>query len=394
MLDQDLSYEERYTRIIRFVKKLPDKEISEIEDEDEDEKSQDIKQTGQVSDEKHTDSKKKKSDKLKANRNFIIGPTKSKLYINDIYHNFKDYKLFKIRYIARRDNKLGYGWNKRLIPTKKFLTLMDDIKSFQDDVLSRLQPILEIILKDESIVTPLEFNYLRQLRRWMIITPFAYMQYEKIRWMEQANFERELKSYIVYFHSFMRMNPDTREVVIALVEKFIRKEPDLAKEEITGFEEKSVLAQKEKDNYNKEKYISEYLGTIRSFMAIHKESDSLLAEFLKEKYGIPTLEEVLHIALEALVFHKPFSDSELREYFDVQPLSVSPVLWDLNSERLKLYGKDIESMKKKRLEKLKRNIFLYDTVYQIVKMDDGGKNILVKSVEDLWKHIDRIKSDA
>ncbi|MCL1865212.1 MAG: hypothetical protein FWF73_05310 [Spirochaetes bacterium] len=401
MRDQNLSYEDRYTNIIKLLKKSPDKEVGEIDDDkdqNQDTKKpqaeHDEKQAQTVHKAKQTNSKEKELIARRARGIYAIGPTKSKLYISDIYHNFKEYKFFKIRYIVRRDNKLGYGWNKRLIPTKRFLVLMDDIKSFQDTILSRLNQILEIILKDESIVTPLEFNYLRSLRRWMRITPFANIQYEKIKWMEQANFERELKSYVIYFHSFLRMNVEIREVVIALVEKILRKEPDLIKDEISGDEEKTVLVQKEKDNYNKEKYISEYLGSIRSFMAIHKESDSLLAEFLKEKYGIPTLEETLNIAIEALVFHKPFTDSELREYFDIKPISVSSVMWDLNSERLKIYGKDAESMKKKRLEKLKRDLFWYDTLYQAVKIDDAGKNILVKSVEDLWKYIDHSNRDA
>ena len=395
MRDQDMSYEERYTKIIRILRKLPDKEVVEVEDEEE--KTQDIKKTQTEDDEKQKDSKKKELEEYRINnrrRKSTVGPTKSKLYINDIYQNFKDYKLFKMRYIARRDNTLGYGWNKRLIPTKKFLALMEDIKSFQDTILSRLPQILELILKDDSVTTPLEYNYLRQLRIWMRITPFSNIPYEKIKWMEQANFERELKPYIVYFHSFIRMSAETREVVIALLEKFIRKEPDLIQEEILGDEEKNVLAQKENSNYNKEKYIFEYLGAVRSFMAIPNESDSLLAEFLKEKYGIPTLEETLNIILEALVFHKPFSGSDLREYFDILPLAVSSVTWDLNSERLKLYGKDPDSLKRKRLERLKKDLFRYDTIYQAVKIDDAGKNILVKSVEDQWKHIDHINRDA
>ncbi|MCL2154392.1 MAG: hypothetical protein FWH53_01870 [Leptospirales bacterium] len=395
MRNQDLSYEDRYAKIIRILKKLPDKEINDIEEQ----KSHDIKKPQIEDDEKQKDSKQKDSKNgepyiPRAKRKSSVGPTKSKLYINDIYQNFKEYKFFKIRYLVRRDNKLGYGLNKRLIPTKKFLVLMADIKSFQDTILSRLTQILEIILKDESIITPLEYNYLRQLKRWMRITPFSNIQYEKIKWMEQPNFERELKSYIIYFHSFMRMAVETREVVITLVEKIIRKEPDLIKEEILGNEEKSVLTQKENNNYQKEKYISEYIGAVRSFIAIHKESDSLLAEFLKEKYDVPTLEEALNIVLEALVFHKPFTINELLEYFEIQPLPVSSIIWDLNNERLKLYGKDAESMKKKRLEKLKNDLFWYDTLYQAVKIDDNGKNILIKSVEDLWKNIDRINRDA
>ena len=398
MRNQEMSQEDRYTKIITLLKKVPDKEIKEIKEneeiEEETEKSQDIKKTKTSNDEKQKDAKKKELEARIARRRLAIGPTKSKVFINNIYDNFKKYKFFKIRYLARRDNKFGYGWSKRLIPTKIFFTLMDDMRSFQDTVLSRLPQILELILKDDSITTPLEYNYLRQLRRWMRITPFANTQYEKIKWMEQANFERELKPYVVYFHSFMKMNEKHRDVVLALVEQFLKKEPDLIKEEIYGNEEKSVLAQKESDNHKKEKYIFEYLGAIRSFMVIDKESDSLLAECLKEKYGIPTLEEALNIILEALVFHKPFIHSELIEYFDIRPLSVSSIMWDLNSERLKLYGKDAESMKKKRLEKLKRDLFWYDTIYQAVKIDDSGKNILIKSVEDLWKHIDRINRDA
>ena len=407
MRNQDITNEEKYTKIIRLLRKAPDKKIAEIEDEKED--IEDIKKTQTENDEKPKDSKdikdnkdaqkkdlavyriKKKSEKERKNK---IGPTESKIYINDIYQDYKNYKFFKMKHLARRDNKLGYGWNKRLIPTKKFFVLLADIKSFQDTVLSRLPQILELILKDESIISPLEFNYLRSLRRWMRITPFSNIPYEKIKWMEQPNFERELKPYIVYFHSFMRMDADVREVVIAMVEKFIRKDPDLIKEDIYGDEEKSVLTRKESDNYKKEKIIFEYLGAIRSFMAVPKESDSLLAEFLKEKYGIPTLEEALNIMLEALVYHKPFTNNELLEYFEIQPLPVSAIMWDLNSERLKLYGKDTESMKKKRLERLKQDMFWYDTIYQAVKIDDGGKNILIKSVEDLWKYVDRINRDA
>jgi lipase chaperone LimK len=59
MRDQNMSNEDRYTKIIRLLKKLPDKETSEIEEEKE--KSQDIKQTQKAGDEKPADSKKKET---------------------------------------------------------------------------------------------------------------------------------------------------------------------------------------------------------------------------------------------------------------------------------------------------------------------------------------------
>jgi hypothetical protein len=129
-------------------------------------------------------------------------------------------------------------------------------------------------------------------------------------------------------------------------------------------------------------------------MAIHGESDSFAAAFLKKKYDIYTIEELLNITLEALVFQRPFVSTELREYFEIKPLSVNTEVWDLNSARLKIYGKDPESKRIKQAEKLQRELLWYDTIYQIVKVDDNGQNILVKSAEEQWRYVDRINRDA
>jgi len=414
MRNPNIPHEERYTNIINILKKSPDKEIADIEDEEEDNKEKENKEII-VKKDNARDLKKSvslKKNPVPANKrqippvrsanvnvpplNFpdINGPTETKLYINDIYLRFKRYKLFKKRHLVRRDNKLGFGFSKRLIPSKKFLMIMNDIKIFQEDILSRLPQILERILKDESIETPLEFNYLRQLRRWMIISPFTSTPYDKIKWMEQWDFERELKAYTTYFHSFMRMESETRELVLAIVEKFLREEPDLLKEEISEDEDRWIAIRKENENYRKEKYIFEYLGSFRSFIAIHGESDSLLAAFIKKKYEILSLEELLNIALEALVFQRPFTGSELREYFEIRPPAVSSEVWDLSNARLKIYGKDPESKRKKQAEKLKGQLLWYDTIYQLIKIDDNGQNILLSSVDEQWKYVDRISRDA
>lgn len=399
MRNQSISQEERYTNIINILKKAPDKEITDIED-DEDELRNEIKDVKKPELMKKAPSAqvyKRQAPSIQSSaRKYpdINGPTETKLFIEEIHLKFKRYKFFKKRYLVRRDNRFGFGWSKRLIPTRKFITLMSDVKSFQEDILTRLPQILERILKDESIETPFEFNYLRQLRRWMIISPFSSIPYDRIKWMEQWDFERELKSYTIYFHSFMRIEIETRELVLAMVEKFLREEPDLVKEEILENEDRGVSVRKENENYRKEKYIFEFLGTMRSFMAIHGESDSLLAAFLKKKYDIFTLEEVINMALEALVFQRPFTGTELREYFEIKPLSISSEVWDLNNARLKIYGKDPESKKMKLAEKLKRELFWYDTIYQIVKIEENGQSILVKSVEEQWKYVDRINRDA
>jgi len=394
MRNQDLSFEERYTGIINLLKKVPDKEIADIEDEEPE--IQEIKKPAVKRATVQPVSKKQNGIMPPGEKKFpdINGPTETKLYIDDIYIRFKRYKLFKKKYLARRDNRLGLGWSKRLVPSKKFIALMYDIKSFQENILSRLPQILERILKDDTVETPVEFNYLRQFRRWMIISPFTSIPYERIKWMEQWDFEREVKAYTIYFHSFLRMESETRELILATAEKYLREEPDLVKEEILENDDRGTSVRKENDNYRKEKYIFEYLGALRSFMAIHGEEDSLLAAFIKKKYDIFTIEELLNIILEALVFQRPFTGAELREYFEVRPPSVSNDVWDLSVARLKIYGKDPESKRKKQAEKLEKELFWYDTIYRITKIDDNGKNILVKSVEELWRYVDRINRDA
>jgi len=395
MRNQEISHENRYKGIINILKKSPDKEIADIEDEEED-----IREVRKPPVLKKAptdpDLNRQKTAAAVMTRNYpdINGPTATKLYINDIEIRFKKYKLFKKRYLVKRDTRLGFGFSKRLIPSKMFITLMNDIKSFQENILSRLPQIFEHILKDESVETPVEFNYLRQLRRWMIISPFTSTPYEKIKWMEQWDFERELKSYIVYFHSFLRVDTAVRERILATVEKYLREEPDLVKEEIAENEDRGISIRKENDNYRKEKYIFEYLGALRSFMAMHGESDSLLAAFVKKKYGIITLEDVLNIALEALVFQRPFSGAELREYFEIRPLSVSGEAWDLSNARLKMYGKDPESKRRKQAEKLERELLWYDNIYHLITLDDNGQNLLIRSVEEQWKYVDRINRDA
>lgn len=399
MRNQGIDHEERYTTIINILKRSPDKETSEIEDEEE--PVNDIKTPVRVKRDVPSASVKKQAISVYTAaqagvKKFpdINGPTETKLYINEIFLKFKKYKLFKKKYLVKRDNRIGYGWSRRLIPSKKFIALMNDIRFFQESILSRLPQILEQILKDESIETPLEFNYLRQLRRWMIISPFTSLSYEKIKWMQQWDFERELRAYIINFHSFIRIDTEQRELVLAMVEKFLREEPDLVKEEIGENEERSISIRKENDNYRKEKAIFEYLGALRSFMAMNGESDSFVAAFLKKKYDINTLEELLNITLEALVFQRPFTSPELREYFEIRTLTVSPEAWDLSSARLKIYGKDPESKRIKQAERLQKELLWYDTIHQIVKVDDNGQNILVKSVEEQWKYVDRVNRDA
>jgi hypothetical protein len=73
---------------------------------------------------------------------------------------------------------------------------------------------------------------------------------------------------------------------------------------------------------------------------------------------------------------------------------VSSEIWDCSPEKLKSSGKDPESKRKRRIEKLNRELQWYDTVSRLVSIDDNGQNIITKSVEEQWKLADRINRDA
>ena len=400
MKNPNLSPEERFGLIIRLIENAPDREFNEVEDiELPDLKENDHRHLKNHEIKKKSDIKSPaKIESLSFNDNdkrmpLLNGPTETSLYINDINLKYKRFKLFKKKYLVERNNRFGFGFRKRLIPTKKYLEIMSHVHSFQETVISRLPFILDYILKSETIDTPLEFNYLRHLRKWLLDMPFSSLPYSRIKWFEQWSFERELKSYIINFFSFMRMDQEHREKIMLLTENIIREAPDLIKEKIEEGEERASAVKKEKNNFFREKMIYEYMGALRSFIALPGEPDSFVAKHLSKKSGINTLSDFINMSIEALIFQRPYEPRELREYFEISPVAVSSEKWDYSPEKLKQFGKDPESIKLRGLKRLKQELFWYDTVYQLVKIEDNGHNILLKSADDQWKLLDKINRD-
>ncbi len=399
MKNQNLSTENRYESIIKLIGNAPDREFNEVPDieipeiEKNNETDNSInrkKETGKISTPPVIETLPGEENRIPQ----INGPTETSLYINDINLKYKSHKIFKKRYLVERNNRFGFGLRKRLIPTKKYLEIMQHIHSFQETVLSRIPFILDYILKSNEIENPLEFNYLRALRKWLLDMPFASMPYSRIKWHEQWGFERELKSYAVNFFSFMRMEQEHREKLMQLTESIIRNAPDLIKEEIIEGEERSSAVKKEKNNFYREKMVYDYMGALRSFMAVPGEPDSSAAKHLAKKFGINSLADFLHMSIEALIFQRPYTPGELREYFEIDPIAVSKERWDYSQEKLKEYGKDPESIRLRALANLKSELLWYDTVFQLVKIEDNGQNILTKSADEQWKLIDKINRDA
>ena len=140
--------------------------------------------------------------------------------------------------------------------------------------------------------------------------------------------------------------------------------------------------------------IYEYMGALRSFIAVSGEPDSSAAKYLSKKFGINSISDFIHMSIEALIFQRPYTPDELKEYFEVEPVAVSKERWDYNQEKLKEFCKDPESIKLRALERLKSKLLWYDTVFQLVKIEDNGQNILLKSADEQWKLQDKINRDA
>lgn len=398
MRDRDMEPVEKYSSIIRLLRNLPDREISEMADETP--RSQDdVNQGGdrfRALKSKAAGVKKSESyaDIPDTRRPFISGPTETSLYIDDIFIKYRRFRLFKKRKLVERNNWIGFGFNKRLIPAKKFMEILSLIRSYQETLLGRLPSLLEAILKNESIESPVEYNYLKMLRRWMSIVPFAMVPPHRIKWMEQWGFERELRAFTMNHYAFLKIDLKQREGILAFTESLLREEPDLVKEEISEDEDRGSAVRKENSNYRKEKDIYEFMGALRSFITIPGENDSLLAAELRKRYDIYSLTEFINMAMEALVFQRPFAIMELRDYYDIRPAAVSSEIWDCSPEKLKSFCKDPESKKRKRVEKLSRELLWYDTVSRLVSIDDNGQNLITKSVEEQWKLADRVNRDA
>ncbi len=397
MRDKDISPEEKYNSIIRLLRKLPDREMLDMDDAASAPENPDmIKEKSRIV--KPNPRGEKKSDSYAdipdTRRPFVNGPTETSLYIDDIYIKYRRFRLFKKRRLVERNNWFGFGFNKRLIPAKKFMEILSLIHTYQETLLARLPLFLDAILKSEDIDSPVEYNYLKMLRRWMSITPFTAVQSHRIKWMEQWGFERELRAFTMNHYAFLKIELKQRENLLAFTENLLREQPDLLKEEISENDDKGTAVRKENSNYRKEKEIYDYMGAMRSFVTIPGENDSLLAAELRKRYDIYSLTEFINMSLEALVFQRPFAITEIRDYYDIKPAAVSSEIWDCSPEKLKAFGKDPESKRKKRLEKLNRDLQWFDTVSRLVNIDENGQNLITKSVEEQWKLADRVNRDA
>ena len=140
--------------------------------------------------------------------------------------------MFKKRYFVHRNNYIGIGIRKRLIPTRRLIKFLKYINKIQKIILSRLDIIFVEIIKDESIDDPTIFNLLCVFQKWMSEVPLIETRYDYIKWMERHSFDKEFRTYVSYFYSFLELETGVRENMLLAVEKKLRILDDLMKEEV------------------------------------------------------------------------------------------------------------------------------------------------------------------
>ncbi|MDY6935334.1 MAG: hypothetical protein SVZ03_14060 [Spirochaetota bacterium] len=368
---------ERYSAIVDLIKSCDDKSKSSKGSDRMDTKSPrgEYRQDTASSD-------VNKSDPLDTNQ-----------FIKDIYWRYKKLKIFRKRYLIRTNNRLGIGIKRRLIPNRRLLKIIRWIISYQEMILSRLPAILMEILKDKSIEDATHFNYLRIFRRWMMETPIVKYSFDELKWMDRRSFELELKSYIVHFFSFLTIDIETKEQIILLVENKLRLSDDLLKEKIDQTDSESLKREKEKRNLDKEKKIYEYMMILRSFLPTRIDSESVLSNQLRLRYGISSLSELLIILIEALIFLKDVEIKDITDYFNITAPQINGEVWDYSIDFLKTVGKDEESRKERHIGKLKEELIPYNELHSLIKLKIEGQNILYRAFEDQWKIDNRKQKD-
>ncbi|MBN2039226.1 MAG: hypothetical protein JW864_04235 [Spirochaetes bacterium] len=370
--NNSLSSEEKFSAVIDIIKLCPDKGILRPEN-----KLNDIN----------------KVEKENPPVNNYFAPEESGDYINILYYKYKLTKLFKKRYLIHVNNRLGIGIKKRLIPGKKLLKAFRDIISFQEKIYTRLPDILMEILKDESIENPMHFNYLRIFRRWMMDTPLIKYNMYEIKWMHPSHIEAELQSYLTNFFGFFKLDIETKEQLLLIIENKLRLMDDLKKEEPNPSDPSGVKKNKEKANLKKEKIIYDYLITVRAFLQPGINRNDILSEYLKANYGINSFSDFMLIIFEALVFRKEIELNNILSYYKIQPHSVSSENWDYSIDFLKEIGKDPASRKKRQLQKLENELIPYNELYSYLKLRIDGQLVLENAVESQWKYADKKLKD-
>ncbi len=340
--------------------------------------------------------RKKRSEAETASRPApsLSAPTETSYFVDDLLRKHTAAGLFRKRYLVHRNNRLGIGLRKRLVPTRGLLRVFTFLAETQGALTARLTMIMMEILKDPEVDSPIVFNHLKNIRKWLLEVPFIRLRYDAVKWMERMQFDRELRGWTLPFLSFLMLDGDTRERIMLEVETRLRAMEDLKKDTPVENEPDSSRRDREKRNLEKEKQVYEFMMLFRSYLPVDPKQDGLLSQRLKKDFGVGGMMDLVMALEEALVFQRPVTQGEVASHFGIQPPFVNQVTWDYSEDFLKKVGKDAESIKGRKKESLRSRLEPYETIAMLLKVEDGGQSLLMKAVEDQWRFIDRKHYDT
>lgn len=368
--------EEKYSAIIDLVKSCPDKPVS-------------VTPGINAADPFVEKERPKRKTVAKSKSAPLFGPTPEAVFINRIYSKYKYTGFFKKKYLFPANNIFRFTVRKRLIPTKKLYKFLHSIRKYQENLSVRIPEILTLILEDDNYDSPVIYNYIKQLYELLQNIPVVSVPLGRAIWMNYPGFERELKEYTKLFLSIMDMDNSTKEQIISTIETKLREMDDLKKEDT----ESSSGTDAEKRNLNREKYIYDYMVTLRSFIPVYKISSGGVDKVLQRKFGIDNYADFLLILNEVLVFRHTLAFDELRNYYSIRPLEVNSEKWDCPNEELKRVGKDEESRVKKYRERLQQEIEPLDETVKYITVKNDGMDVLTKSFDDQWRVINKRRQE-
>lgn len=316
----------------------------------------------------------------------VSGPTRKAVHVDELNNKYKKHGLFRKKWLISANTPLKFWFKKRLVPTKKCVKVFQKIAAYQQLMMTRLPRIMDEIVKDPEIESPLIYNYLRVFRQWMMETPFVKRDYGELILLDSVHFQNELAAWVNNYFSFAALDPDTKENIILTVENKLRNFNDLKKQP-------SITIDSDRANLKSEKVIYEYMMTLRSFIPSGIAGEGTVDRFLSSSTGLGSIDHFITVVLSALVFRHVTDRLEINSYFEVLPLSVNSTKWDCSNEELKKAGKDQASIKKYRLDQYRKEIEPYNGLVEFINHKVEGRSLLSKAFDEHWHIINKRRQD-
>jgi hypothetical protein len=336
----------------------------------------------------------KNKNKKEYSRGTLFGPAPDSSLIKSLYENQKKTGLFKIRCLAPSSGRFGITFKKRLIPSKKLLQLMRDVRNAQDKISVKLPTVLQLLIDDPAIDDATNHNYIRLIQSWLMECPLAALTFEQVKWMDRPNFESEIKNWCLRVFSFFDLDTGTKETIIQSLEGKLRETEELRKDEILPDDSDSMRLEKEKNNFARERVVYDVIMTLRSFLPAVDPGEGLLAKSLNTRYGIASLRDLSLLLLESLVYGREVTIPEIVKYYSVTIPKVSPIEWNASTDSVRRAGKDPESKTRRYLERLREQLYDFEELYAMLSMRYDSVDYVRKAFDDQWRVINKRRQDG